>query len=67
MVGKRRLHPKLITIEWYNLIAIFTGVLFGVLIVKSAISKDKSLFPAAPFYIIVSIIFYLIFGGVFWW
>ena len=57
----------MITIEWYNLIAIFTGVLFGVLIVKSAFSKDKSIIPAVFFYILGAIIFYLIFGGVFWW
>lgn len=57
----------MITIEWYNLIAISIGVMFLVLIVKSAISKDKSLVPAAFFYILSAIIFYLIFGGVFWW
>lgn len=59
-----------IQIEWYNLFAILIGIFFIVEIIIAEKNKTQTCyFPdlTSAFYLIGAIIFYAIFGGIFWW
>ena len=59
-----------IQIEWYNLFAILIGIYFIVEIIIAEKNKTQNgYFPdlTSMLYLIGAIIFYAIFGGIFWW
>lgn len=59
-----------IQIEWYNLFAILIGIFFIVEIIIAEKNKiNNGYFPdlTSALYLIGAIIFYAIFGGIFWW
>lgn len=60
----------MIQIELHNLLAILIGIYFIVEIIIAEKNKTQTgYFPdfTSIFYLIGSIIFYAIFGGIFWW
>lgn len=59
-----------IQIEWYNLFAILIGIFFIVGIIIAEKNKtNNGYLPdlTSALYLIGAIIFYAIFGGIFWW
>lgn len=59
-----------IQIEWYNLFAILIGIYCIVKIIIAEKNKTQTgYFPdlTSALYLIGAIIFYAIFGGIFWW
>ena len=55
----------MITIAWYNVVAIIVGILWIVWIKK--ISDDDILGISTLFAFLLGIIFFAIWGGLFWW
>lgn len=57
----------MITIAWYNVVAIVAGILFVVWL--NAWGDDSG--PAAgvgpAFIVFVAVIFYAVWGGIYWW
>ena len=59
-----------IQITWYNLLAIAVGVFFLVRILIAEKTEPKGGFLphfTSLIYVIGAIVFYAIFGGIFWW
>lgn len=55
----------MITIAWYNVVAIIVGILWIVRFCK--IVNDDTLGIDIAFAIFVCIVFFAIWGGLFWW
>lgn len=58
----------MITLDWYNVVAIIAGILFVVWAFKIGSETDNIL---GGFYVLIwlacLVAFYLLWGGIFWW
>lgn len=58
----------MITLAWYNLVAIVVGIVFIIWFVKDANEGNYgyiSIGGCLP--LICAVLFYIIWGGIFWW
>ena len=71
-IGKLNKDKNMIDIQitWYNLLAIAAGIFFLVeIIIAEKTERKGGYLPdlTSVIYIICAIVFYAIFGGIFWW
>ena len=55
----------MITIAWYNIVAIIVGILWIVWLKK--VGEDDRYGIESTFIILVGIVFFAIWSGIFWW
>ena len=55
----------MITIAWYNIVAIIVGILWIVWLKK--VGENDTFGIGTAFVILIGIAFFAIWGGIFWW
>lgn len=58
----------MINLEWYNIVAILVGIVSLIFIIRG-LSNKESLLSALISVILIpmTLVFYAIWGGIFWW
>lgn len=64
----------MITITWYNIVAIVVGIIFLISFARTCIAENETGFLSGLesalerlFIIFITALFYAIWGGIFWW
>lgn len=64
----------MITLTWYNIVAIVVGIIFLISFARTCISENETGFLGGLgsalegfFIIFITALFYAIWGGIFWW